>query len=416
MRVLCSTDATFWEPTPGQTETTIAGIPLTFYEGLITYILEVEIAQYLENHCCDTFAPCVVLRKAMQICLPHLSVCKMWRQITSTILKQDKYSILAPDWTSPSDLEFDISSDYALQRSLRGRYRAYIVIEESIDKSVLKAYDYGGHDGCHGKVKVVLKVSNRRELFENEQAVYKWLGATTTCVSDVPQLYFADKYSPEDPYYGLVLFMLGPDLETLLSKCRNKRFTTRMTLGVAIQLIGIYERFHAQGLLHCNAKPGNFAIGPDIPGQNNRIFMFDFEFSLHTQPKSTGLGKDPIQGWNGLYKPIGFYSGVTPSRRDDLEGLGYVFSYLERGGLPWGPFPGDEKTWCQKVATPTATLFDGMDPAYKAYFNDVKALAWGEFPDYGKLSGRFVEAWERRGYGDTPQDIDWWSEFKLRTD
>jgi hypothetical protein len=55
-----------------------------------------------------------------------------------------------------------------------------------------------------------------------------------------------------------------------------------------------------------------------------------------------------------------------------------------------------------------------MDPAYKSYWNDVKALAWGEVPDYGKLAGRFVEVWETRGYGDTPLTIDWWSEFKLR--
>ncbi|KAF8509741.1 kinase-like domain-containing protein [Gautieria morchelliformis] len=409
MRALCSTDATFWEPMPAQT--TIAGIPLTVYKDLIAYILDVEVAPNLEKHCCDTFAPCVVLRKAMQICLPHLSVCKTWRQITSTILKQGKYSMLTPDRTSI--LYWD-SSMYALLFSLGGRYRAYKAIEESRDKSVLKAYDYGGHDGCHGKVKVVLKVSESRELFENEQAVYEWLATATTCVSDVPQLYFADKYSPESSYYGLVLFMLGPDLEALRLKCHHNRFTPRMTLGVAIQLIGIYERFHAQGWLHCNAKPGNFAIGPDIPGQNNRIFMFDFEYSLHTEPKPAGLGREPIDGWNHLYKPIGFYSGLTPSRRDDLEGLGYVFSHLERGSLPWQPRVTDGETWRQKVVTPTATLFDGMDPAYKSYFDDVKALAWGEFPDYGKLAGRFVEAWKRRGYGDTPLDIDWWSEFRLR--
>ncbi|KAF8488581.1 kinase-like domain-containing protein, partial [Gautieria morchelliformis] len=362
------------------------------------------------NHYCHSSAPCAVLRKARQICLPHLSVCKKWRQFTSTILKHYKYQWRLKPHPDPRSWSAGCSpSPYAIQCSLRGRYRAYdIVIGDSTERTgVFKAYDYGGHDGCHGKVEVMLKVTPSRELFENEQAVYEWLAAATTCAPDVPQLYFADKYFPEAPYYGLVFFMLGPDLETLRSKCHHKRFTPRMTLGVAIQLIGIYERFHAQGWLHCNAKPANFAIGPDIPGQNNRIFMFDFEFSHHTQQKPAGVGEDPILGWNGLYNPIGFYSGVTPPRRDDLEGLGYVFSYLERGCLPWGPFLGEEKTWCQKMATPTATLFDGMDPAYKAYFNDVKALAWGEFPDYGKLAGRFVEAWERRGYGDTPRDIDW---------
>jgi hypothetical protein len=255
MRALCSTAATFWEPMPGQT--TFAGIPLTFYSDLIHYILEVEVAPNLEDHRCATFAPCVVLRKAMQICLPHLSVCKMWREITSKILKQGKYSILKPSEISPT-VHWD-SRDYGKQWSLRGRYRAYLAIEESrgqwmdtgwmaclhgrefLAKSVFKAYDYGGHDGCHGKVKVVLKVSDDHELFKNEKGVYEWLATAKACASDVPQLYFGDEYpeSSYSPYYGLVLYKLGHDLQTLRSACRHKRYTPRMTLGVAIQLVSI---------------------------------------------------------------------------------------------------------------------------------------------------------------------------------
>jgi hypothetical protein len=105
-------------------------------------------------------------------------------------------------------------------------------------KYVFEAYDYGGHGGCHGKVKVVLTVSSRREKFENEKDVYEWLATAKACASDVPQLYFGDKY-PESSYYGLVLYKLGPDLDALHLKCRHRRFTPRMTLGVAIQSVSI---------------------------------------------------------------------------------------------------------------------------------------------------------------------------------
>jgi hypothetical protein len=96
-----------------------------------------------------------------------------------------------------------------------------------------------------------------------------------------------------------------------------------------------------------------------------------------------------------------------------MEGLAYVFSHLGRGSLSWQHGPSDE-VWKMKLCTPSAKLFEGMDPAYCLYFNDVKALAWGESPNYKELIHRFVRIWEERGYGDTPGEIDWWDEFHLR--
>lgn len=102
------------------------------------------------------------------------------------------------------------------------------------------------------------------------------------------------------------------------------------------------------------------------------------------------------------------------SRREDLEGLGYVFSYLERGSLPWQNISSTAKVWGEKACTPTSKLFEGMDAAYALYFNHVKALAWGELPPYEMFVQQFVGAWKKMGYLDSPQEIDWWSEFQLR--
>ena len=85
-----------------------------------------------------------------------------------------------------------------------------------------------------------MKISKRREEFENERGVYTWLANVKTA-SYVPHLYFGDKYGYSLPYYGLVLTKLGPDLQTLVQGCcRNNRFTPRMTLAVAIQTVSIY--------------------------------------------------------------------------------------------------------------------------------------------------------------------------------
>ena len=57
-----------------------------------------------------------------------------------------------------------------------------------------------------------------------------------------------------------------------------------------------------------------------------------------------------------------------------MQGLAYVFSYLERGSLPWQTTRLDE-IWNGKECTPSSKLFEGMHSAYCAYINDVKALA-----------------------------------------
>lgn len=103
-------------------------------------------------------------------------------------------------------------------------------------KSVLNACDYGGPDGCHGKVEVVIKISYDRRKFQREKDVYECLATVKSCPPYVPHLYFGESYRCSR-FYGLVLSKLGPDLETLRRRRLDKRFTPRMTLAVAIQTV-----------------------------------------------------------------------------------------------------------------------------------------------------------------------------------
>ncbi|KAF8581137.1 hypothetical protein K439DRAFT_254579 [Ramaria rubella] len=269
----CSLALYLQEPVPEQD--TFAGIHISVHKEILDYVLADEVLPQLEKHHCDISAPCTVLLTAMRKCVPLLSVCKIWKAFVAS--KVDARIRVGAKSGPRSE-----SSSVALDFSLGGRYKAYQVIEKGYDKSVLNAYDYGGPNGCHEIAEVVIKVSSRLSLHENEEDVYNRLSSSDDLL--LPRLIFSGKYSQETQYRGLVLTKLGPDLERLRSRCRNNRFTPRMTLAVAIQTTRLYEKLHAQGWLHCNAKTANFAIGPDIPEVNTRIYMFDFEWSRQTEP------------------------------------------------------------------------------------------------------------------------------------
>jgi hypothetical protein len=136
MRSLCSTDAIFWEPAPKQE--TLAGIPHSIFRDLINHVFEAEVTPKLQDHCCDATAPCVVVRRAMQTCVPLLSVCKTWKDFVSTMLKDSRHSkLLVPATNYQLPFLYGSSTKIAHDYSLGGRYRAYLAIEAEYGELVV---------------------------------------------------------------------------------------------------------------------------------------------------------------------------------------------------------------------------------------------------------------------------------------
>ena len=107
-------------------------------------------------------------------------------------------------------------------------------------------------------------------------------------------------------------------------------------------------------------------------------------------------------------------STIAQSQRDDLESLGYLLSALFQGSLPWDAKTCQSRwgTWRMKMSTPGSTLFRDMDPSFLEYWKDVRSLAFNEEPDYCSLKSRFVQCWERRGFGGSPGEYDWVALFR----
>ena len=118
-----------------------------------------------------------------------------------------------------------------------------------------------------------------------------------------------------------------------------------------------------------------------------QIIIFSFCLFVFREDKNlTGTAR---------YASINAHLGIEQSRRDDMESLGYVLMYFNRGSLPWQGLKAAtkkqkyEKISEKKMSTPVEVLCKGFPAEFAMYLNYCRGLRFEEGPDYMYLRQLF---------------------------
>eukprot|EP00092_Neocalanus_flemingeri_P001460 GFUD01001558.1.p1 GENE.GFUD01001558.1~~GFUD01001558.1.p1 ORF type:complete len:320 (-),score=89.58 GFUD01001558.1:1297-2256(-) len=200
----------------------------------------------------------------------------------------------------------------------------------------------------------------------------------------------------EGDYNVMVMELLGPSLEDLFNFC-SRRFTMKTVLMLADQMIGRIEYVHNKNFIHRDIKPDNFLMG--IGRHCNKLFLIDFGLAKKYRDNRTRqhipYREDKNLTGTARYASINAHLGIEQSRRDDMESLGYVLMYFNRGSLPWQGLKAAtkkqkyEKISEKKMSTPVEVLCKGFPAEFAMYLNYCRGLRFEEAPDYMYLRQLF---------------------------
>jgi serine/threonine protein kinase len=175
---------------------------------------------------------------------------------------------------------------------------------------------------------------------------------------------------------------------------------------LADQMLSRIQYMHSKNFIHRDIKPENFLMG--LGNAKREVFIIDFGLSKrYRDPISRAhipFAEGKLLAGTARYASLACAQGIEPSRRDDLESLGFVLLYFLKGSLPWNGLPGDtpERKFAQvrdmKARLSIDELCSGLPPIFARYFRIVRSLEFDQAPNYAELRLLFRNLFIRMGF------------------
>ena len=206
--------------------------------------------------------------------------------------------------------------------------------------------------------------------------------------------------------------LMGKSLENIFENSNPKNFSVNCVAKLGLQMIEILQFIHNKNIIHRDIKPDNFVVGKN--DKNKNLYLLDFGLAKKYRSSKT-LEHYPMIKHKNLtgtarYASINALNGLSQSRRDDLEAVGYVLLYFLRGKLPWQGIRLKKKEerynriMEKKIETTPEELCKDFPQEFELYIKYCRRLEYTEDPDYIYLMKLFNNV--LKGYSENIYDWD----------
>ena len=282
---------------------------------------------------------------------------------------------------------------------VEGKYRILSKIGEGSFGKIFQ----GVNSHTDETVAIKIEKSSDSSLLKNEAKIYKLL-------EDNPGIPKLRSFGKEGVFNYMVMDLLGKSLEDCRVNCGGT-LSLKTVLGLGVQMLRRIETIHDNGIIHRDIKPDNFLIKEG----SNLVNVIDFGLARrYTDKNGNHIKEETGRKLTGTarYASLNVHRGYTPSRRDDLESIGYVLLYLLLGKLPWQSIKCNDKDKRYlligeaKASVPLWQHFPNVADEFILYLNHCQKLEHDEDPDYDYLRNIFINLYKHHGY---PADnvYDW---------
>ncbi|XP_053132585.1 inactive serine/threonine-protein kinase VRK3 [Hemicordylus capensis] len=197
-----------------------------------------------------------------------------------------------------------------------------------------------------------------------------------------------------DKYRFLVLSDLGRSLQSILDDNANK-MTEKAALQIAVRLLDVLEYLHENEYVHGDLAAENIYVNP---ADCTQVTLADYSFAFRYCPGGKHVpqregSRTPHEGtWEFI--SLDSHKGAAPSRRSDLESLGYCLVRWLCGFLPWSQEQTDpceimrlkERYKADVLKHPRLSFGWGTIPdVLQSYLVQVVSLDYEEQPNYEEL-------------------------------
>lgn len=246
------------------------------------------------------------------------------------------------------------------------------------------------------EIDIAMKIEKRKGSMSRlipEYKIYKKLYERGS-KKGIPRIY---EILQSDDYNMLIMELLGESLEDLFIKY-SRCFSINTVLYLGVEILQIIERIHNAGFIHRDIKPNNFLIGFF---DKTQIYLTDFGLSKEYITENGTHIKETFDRsiiGTARYSSIHMHMGFEPSRRDDLESIGYMLIYFAKGKLPWQGVNKHKnkndmfnKIMDIKLSTKLETLCQNLPICFINYIQYCWSLKFNEKPNYQYLINLFKE-------------------------